>query len=1275
MSSAPPAPPRSVRSATHHRISFHEILHNNPFELAGMAELPEDPEILKQSLFRLRTWLCTSGSLNDEQLAETLFVLIKVAQEDYDDGTFWPHLGKRLGLTLDQPRQSKLGEWFRIGLKLCGYYVPDRACGLPYLTPILIHAGIPRSSLPGLVQFIAHVLHEQGDEFIWQAGNDPTLIAEVTDAYTGPLQRNVQRLFTSRLRGAAELWMAIALVVSAKSDPIGLDEAIRQLPAALDPEAVRDAVRERGGDEFTAPVRSRIPCLKYDPRTGAVFLWLPGGEPADWSIEPAGMRLAWEPGKDGMVGEFLIPLPESVVLKPRRGIEGLTRTFVTRPGHWDGIWFDARTGVLEQGTVIDRSGLDPATWYVLFEGTPDRPGTARRLPLNWTFSEAAKAWTAWEVEVPARSQDRTEFCWTVGTNRFCVPLGRRPSAVVRLADNPTVVAATGARARLPVFATAPRILLDRDHAMRVRLNRIGGVVTTESWIDLLPDRPTEIPTRDGGIYEIRERTDAGRALLEFALLPGLSMSGPALGHDTEHTVLTFSADPDSGRLELEPGCDSASARRIATRTWEVTGSTVDPWIVMRWAWSVRGIPDLSFQIPVPGLRWRIKGLAHQGGRWTRELLIVDRKRLAESDAQLELQAPAGVEVSINGQPARLLDGPWGQHGLRSLTAYLGEAQVRIGCCGRDHDAVLITSRPILDCFNLEFDDKHVIASWRGLQVPSGMVLLAWDPLHPAERPVSIRLTEDQLRDPGEWDGTWDDLPNAEFVALTIAAPHAATGFGLAPYYVPAADRVAPGRPLCRLIYRQSTGKGALGEWARLAFELEEDLLSERFGANIELAQRLDQLQSMGRLPFEKVLEFAGQLERAPILRAAPKEWTRLTRRELLCCLGRPQMITAWVDHVNGVGIEDDGAGIGSLLRAGMNPGWIHPSLLVPMPDAQLDSLNYALRYFRDLWLIGTTQADAQGVSCPAAAEHEAFRELQANAARKVVNFHKCWDLPWPGLALPWWKGTVRTWDHLRKHRHEVFFKPTLAGFGLQTTERFQGELGLRKLNLEGFSNDGRRYALSWENELGRGWTVEWHHDRPRRLLFCCHPGTGPLDVTPWEAATLANLLGLKDRLIKWAGEERAPVPREGPISVHNVGVIGTVLKRDPISGPLHALVFDPPPIVTKRLFGTSLSVPTGTEVPEVARLAWGIAWLDRVAARDSKTMFGSGKYSAPSRDDILEVLASSLELWELLMVRCLALAEYVWWALYGRGLGMAAKFEVKVTEGHNSSDDEARSGG
>ncbi|HKI18755.1 MAG TPA: hypothetical protein VKA15_12790, partial [Isosphaeraceae bacterium] len=103
-----------------------------------------------------------------------------------------------------------------------------------------------------------------------------------------------------------------------------------------------------------------------------------------------------------------------------------------------------------------------------------------------------------------------------------------------------------------------------------------------------------------------------------------------------------------------------------------------------------------------------------------------------------------------------------------------------------------------------------------------------------------------------------------------------------------------------------------------------------------------------------------------------------------------------------------------------------------------------------------------------------------------------------------------------------------------------------------------------------------------------------------------------------------------------------------------------------------------------------------------KLMFGSGKYSAPSRDDILEtvrerseppvfpgvpeaktafsdsfldVLASSLELWESLMVRCLALAEYVWWALYGRGLGMAAKFEVNVKEGHNPSDDEARSGG
>jgi hypothetical protein len=1195
----------------------------------------------------------------------TVFALIKVAQVDYDDGTFWPHLGNRLGLTLDQRRQSELGEWFRKGLKLFGYYVPDRACGLSYLTPILIHAGIPRSSLPGLVQFIDHVLHDQGDEFAAQAGNDPTLIAEVAEAYTGPLHKNVRRLFACRLRGVAELWAAIALAVGAKSDPIGLDEAIRQLPAAFDPDAVRDSLRNVGGEVLSAPPRFRIPCLKYDPRTGAVFLWLPGGEPADWSIEPDGTRLAWEPGKDGIVGEFLIPLPESVVLKPRRGIEALTRTFVTRPEHWDGIWFDARTGMLEQGTVIDRSGLDPATWYVLFEGTPDRPGTARRLPLNWTSSEAAKAWTAWEVEVPARSHDLTEFCWTVGTNRFFVPLGRRPSSVVRLADKPMVGAAIGARTRIPVFATMPRILLDRDQVMRVRLNRIGANATTGPWIDLLPDRPTEVPARDGGIYEIRERTDARRTLLEFALLPGLSMSGPAPGRDAKHAVLVFSADPASGRLELEPDCNSASARRIATRTWEIISSSVDPWIVLRPAWSVPGIPDLTLQIPVPGLRWRIKGLTHQGGLWTRELLIVDRKRLTESDAQLELQAPAGIEVSINGQPARLQDGQWGQYGHRSLTAYLGDAEVRIGCCGQDHDAVLITSRPILDCFNLEFDDIHVIAGWRGPQVPSGMVLLAWDPLHPAERPVSIRLTDDQLMDPGEWDGTWDDLPNAEFVALTMAAPHAATGFGLAPYYVLAADRCVSGRPLCRLIHHQSTGNGASVEWARLAFELEDDLLSERFGARIDLAQRLDLLQSMGRLPLEKLLEFGGELERAPILRTVRKEWTRLTRQELLRCLGRPQMITAWVDYVNGLGIEDDGAGIGALIRAGLNPGWINPSLLVPIPDAQLDSLHHALRYFRDLWLIGTTRADAeaQGVSCPAAAEHEAFRELQAAAARKVLNFHKCWDLPWPGLALPLLKGTVRTSDCFRKHRHEVSFKPIVTGFGLQTTQRFQEELGLRKLNLEGFSDDGRRYALKWENEPGRGWTVEWHHDRPRRLLFCCHPGNGPLDVSPWEAATLANSLGFKDRLIEWAGDARAPIPLEGPISAHNVGVLGPILKRDPISRSLHALIFDPPSIVNKRLFGTSLSVAAGTEVPEVARLAWGVAWLDRATAHDSKTTSELGSYSGLSRDDICQVLSSALELWDVLMVRCLALAEYVWWALYGGGLGMAAKFDVKATEG------------
>jgi hypothetical protein len=1283
-----PGPPRAAQipqPASAPRISFLEILRQNPFELAGMAELPEDPEVLSHSASKLRGWICTPGCLNDEQLAEALFVMIKVAQDDYDEGTYWPHLASRLGVNLDQPRQSKLGAWFRRGLRRCGYHIARASEGLFNLTPILIHAGIPRSAAPGMVQFVAHVLRQQGDDFSAVAGTDATLIAEITEAYTGPLQRNVRRLFRSGLRGASELWQAIVSVVRSKSDPVQLDEAIRVLPAALNPEAVRDAVMATEILVGASQNRRLIPRLKYDHRTGAVFLWLPGQHSEDWSIDPAGMRIAWDRGDDGFVGEFLEPLPDQVTLEPRPGTEGRRRVFVTRPEHWKGMWFDARTGMLEQGTVVDGSGLDPGTWFVLTEGTPDEAGEARRIPLNWLFSDAGKAWTAWEVEVPARSRGQTEFAWTVGRNRYRVKLGRRSGALVKLDDAPVAFASTDTCDRVPVCSSAPRVWLDRDQVMRVQVCRLGGDTASRLWIDLSPDQATRIPAREPGIYEIREPGSLGRAMLEFALLPGLSIGDAASDPDGNRAAVTLSADPEAGLLEPIGGF--TALRRIATRTWEVNGSTVDPWILVRWRWSDGGLPDLSFRIPVPGLRWRIKGPPQDSGRWSRELITVDRKIVLESDAQLEIQAPEGADVSINGQPARLQEGPWGQRGLRSLIAYSGAGFVTLGSSGRDHDAVLISSRPLVDYFDLEYDERDVIASWRGLEVPSGLVLLTWNPLRPAEPPVPIGLTDEQLRDPGEWVGSWDQLPEATYVALALAAPHGARGFGLAPQcYVAAAERRTPGRPLCRLIHRRSIANDAMGDWARLAFELEVDLLSERFGEHIDLAERLQQLQSENRLPLVEVLEWAKQLERAEILRSSPREWMHLTQQELLRCLEHPQMIPSWVAFVNGSRFEDEGAGIGSLIRSGLNPGWVHPGYLVSVPDGQLDSLHYAVRYFRDLWLISTAYHHAERfllterVFSSAALEPAVYLQLQAAAARKVVSFHESWGLPWPGLALPWRKGTARTRDEAGSHRHEISFKPANAGFDLRTVERFQQALGLRMLSVIGFSSVGGRRRLTWDSETGRGWTIERYRDQARGApnesapFECCRPVPGPLDVRPWDAAALADSLGLKASLTKWAGDEREPMHHDGPLSLRSLGVISESLKGDPISGHLHARVFDRPEILTRQLFGTVVSVPAGSEIPPVARLAWGIAWLDRIASRNPQDAFGPEQASGPGRLEFLQMLASALESWELLMIRCLALAAYVWWALYGGGLGISAKFETPVARGSDQLNGRTGSG-
>ncbi|MGO9470437.1 MAG: hypothetical protein ACLQVF_40605, partial [Isosphaeraceae bacterium] len=256
--------------------------------------------------------------LSTEALAGVMFVLLRVAQSDYQEGSYWPHLSDRLDLDILSPQeQSRLGRWFRKGLRRFNYFVPIPKKAHRNLTPILVHAGVPRGSLEGLVPFVASELERHGSWLANAAESAPDLIRQLVRGYTGPLlHRNVRRILVSNRRGAVELWSSLARVILAPVDSPDSEEALRLLPPGVDQQAVREAVRRNATIGYNRQTL-RPPRVRYDPETGSVRLYLPHGSEEHWDLQAGECRYVWDEATGGVTAEFLDPLPEEVSICPR----------------------------------------------------------------------------------------------------------------------------------------------------------------------------------------------------------------------------------------------------------------------------------------------------------------------------------------------------------------------------------------------------------------------------------------------------------------------------------------------------------------------------------------------------------------------------------------------------------------------------------------------------------------------------------------------------------------------------------------------------------------------------------------------------------------------------------------------------------------------------------------------------------------------------------------------------------------------------------------------
>ncbi|WP_437207077.1 hypothetical protein [Planctomicrobium sp. SH664] len=1276
--------------------SLVDALEQNEFDIVGLVDACADESCVQRCLREIYFQILrhhTEPYLPDKVLlAQVLVGMVSVARQDYaaeGHQEYWPFLFSRIreavfadpekfwGQVLAGPQsQSLLGRWFREALESFGYSVPSE--GQAYVGPIVFHAGMPSASLPRAMAVIGMACDQFGPQAV-------TLPSDIRSqlVINHFLHRNVERLLSSNLQGATQLWGCLARVVLAWKTLGDCNDELQQLPLALDPDEVRAALPSES--ETPRVARAALPQLRYDPETGEIRLTFPSDTSTNWKVtsDRRPIELFWSRTHLGQTAEFNGPFPEKISVDPTTPAGGTGRVFTPYPSEWPGYWFHAHNGNLEDGLAIDASGIGSGRWYVVFEGTPSKCSVpfVAQIQLKWSWFKGNQNWTAWEVEVPPRSASQTHLEWFVGDNCFRVPLARRPGPRVEFVDSSIAQAATPDGNQLGVYAAAPTVILRRELPISLQLLKEStDSVAVIVRVDLKPETATRLPVEQAGIYQLRESRGVGRTLLRFAIVPGLKIQGPVTDSKNLSASVVISAADDAGQI-----CDDREAELTKDgRHWIMRSTTVEPMLKVRWCWSTESISPLTFRWPLEALRWRITHAGDEYSGWTREPLFISPKTVAERDAQLEIQTPAGSDLEINREAytGRVQTGPSGNTCVLSLLSY-GET-VELESEGQRYAAVFQSERPLIDSLQGDSDAESLIVTWQSTTKQGGMVVVAWNPCDVLSSPKAFSLSAPELEF-REWLADCDDLPGTEWTSISLA--RSAGGFFQKVLHL-AARRSETLEPASLLLSR-STGEvrlsvGRPATWPEFLHHISLMRLNRSAFECEGIATLLSDVVSSNEFELASAIRLLADLDRTlaePSTNDRDRNWAQAIHRAVLTLVRRVSRDTP------GLALSGDNAPeiFVSLLRLGIPVGRFYPIRWIATGQLPANTFAYPLTYIRDLWLLGTGrrllehQLKQCGESLP-----QQFDEMQSEAASRVLEYHEKLDLPSISAFLPLSRRTAMTASTDLGHHHS-FALPPLPN-SLETPDELCEVLGFDDKALDcqatcddqffdthsrgSQANGGRGrgrstsppsgYSLYWSVDENR-WAIETLN---RSSPTCCFTNTQPLVVEPIPARELANTTILES-LATWTHKE---ILTPELIAAFNfLDRYKDVLVADPTSGPLHAEIFKPGESEVKELFGRTVQVETRAGLPPLALIAWQLAWIDRISAWEGENAgFEQPDEISAIQREFLSALAVAIAQWPKLMQRTVALAELVYWTLYRGGLGAAARFRSDHTESQMS---------
>ncbi len=358
-----------------------------------------------------KSWLLAFTTLKDQYPNCLAAYLVTTAIYDYKDGDYWGYVNAGSGLAATQQHQQRLGQFFEQYLQERGLPTFRRlaAEGLRFVTPILVHAGIPDDVLPAFFESFVRRSISQDD----LVGRDT---AELIEEW---LQRSYAKASPKPIRRFLQHGGRVSIDFAARC----IELAERAIVDGIEEAAVNDDLtprvveifrhwfesRKLQGEHQASRYRLLTPTIAIDPWGDTPYIELPeqhlpaeiGSDEITWTVLADGNKIAQilahphSAARSIQVDLYQIELP----LAARYEISFQAGTTIQRTWRFSGVnsgrlllAFDAKTSAL----VNWQDGL-PAKPLILVYPR-DRGFEAVGGRREESFPGFAGAWNDFKVE-------------------------------------------------------------------------------------------------------------------------------------------------------------------------------------------------------------------------------------------------------------------------------------------------------------------------------------------------------------------------------------------------------------------------------------------------------------------------------------------------------------------------------------------------------------------------------------------------------------------------------------------------------------------------------------------------------------------------------------------------------------------------------------------------------------------------------------------------------------------------------------------------------------